>query len=129
MDGCKNGEPLDWPCFNPLEEHKKNRCCSLLILDAYRIHMMGSFVNQIQSLRIKIQHIMGACTWLYQPVDVGVNYPIKREMTEQWKKWMFDGGGVVDHAAKEPSQKLVDEWIIWMYKNASVEIGKNTWKK
>ena len=62
-------------------------------------------------------------------MDIGVNPPIKREMTEHQEKWMFDGCGVVDDVAKEPSSKLVAEWIIGMYKNISVEIGKNAWKK
>jgi hypothetical protein len=113
----------------PWRNTRKLGVVPLLILDAYRVHVMGSIVNWIQSLRIKVQHIPGGCTWLCQPVDIGVNYPIKREVTEQWEKWMLDGGGVVDGVAKEPSQKLVAEWIIRMYKNISVEIGKNAWKK
>jgi hypothetical protein len=40
-------------------------------------------------------------------VDVGINRPIKMQMTEQWEKWMFEGGGIVDGVAKEPSLKLV----------------------
>jgi hypothetical protein len=45
--------------------------------------MMGSIVNRIQALGIEVQHIPGGCTYLYQPVDVGVNKPIKKEMTIQ----------------------------------------------
>ena len=93
----------------PWRNTRKPGVVLLLILDAYRVHMMGSIVNRIQSLGIQVQHIPGGCTWLCQPVDVGVNCPIKREMTEQWEKWMFDGGGVVDGVAKEPSWKLVAE--------------------
>jgi hypothetical protein len=47
----------------------------------------------------------------------------------QWEKWMFDGGGIVDGVAKEPTPKLVAEWIIRSYKNISEETGKNAWKK
>jgi hypothetical protein len=50
-------------------------------------------------------------------------------MTEQWEKWMFNGGGVVDGVAKEPTRKLVAEWIIGAYRNITTEIGKNAWKK
>jgi hypothetical protein len=34
---------------------------------------------------------------------VSINSPIEMEMTEQWEKWMFDGGGIVDGVAKEPT--------------------------
>ena len=57
----------------------------LLILDEYRVHMMGSIVNRIQSLGIEVQHIPAGCTYLCQPVDIGINRPIKKAMMEQWK--------------------------------------------
>ena len=53
----------------------------LLVLDSYRVHMMGSIVNHIQALGIEVQHIPGGCTYLCQPVDVGINHSIKKEMT------------------------------------------------
>ncbi len=113
----------------PWKDSRKPGVVPLLILDAYRVHMMGSIVNRIQSLGIEVHHIPGGCTWLCQPVDVGVNRPIKKEMTEQWEKWMLDGGGLVDGVVKEPTRKLVAEWIIGTYRNISVETGKNAWKK
>jgi hypothetical protein len=113
----------------PWKESRKPGVVPLLILDAYRVHMMGSIVNRIQSLGVEVQHIPGGCTWLCQPVDVGINRPIKKEMTEQWEKWMFNGGGVVDGVVKEPTRNLVAEWIIGAYKNISEEIGQNAWKK
>ncbi len=42
---------------------------------------------------------------------------------------MFDGGGNVDGVAKEPTWKLVAEWIIGTYLNISVDAGKNAWEK
>ncbi len=113
----------------PWKDSRQPGVVPLLILDAYRVHMMGSIINRIQSLGIEVHHIPGGCTWLCQPVDVGINRPIKKEMTEQWEKWMYDGGGVVDSVAKEPTRKLVAEWIIGTYRNISEETGKNAWKK
>jgi len=55
----------------------------LLICDAYCVHMMGSVVNRIQSLGIEVQHVSAGCTNLCQPVDVGINCPIKKEIMEQ----------------------------------------------
>ena len=88
----------------PWRNTRKPGVVLLLILDTYRIHMMGSIVNRIQNLGIEVQHILGGCTWLCQPVDIEVNHPIKTEMTEQAEKWIFDGSRVVDNVAKEPAE-------------------------
>jgi hypothetical protein len=39
--------------------------------------MMKSTVNAIGDLGIEVEHIPGGCTSLCQPVDVGVNKPLK----------------------------------------------------
>ena len=84
----------------------------MLILDAYRVHVMGSLVNRIQSLGIEVQHIPAGCTYLCQPVDVGIDHPIKEEMTDQWEKWMMSGGGVSAGVARTSSRAQVAEWIV-----------------
>jgi hypothetical protein len=101
----------------------------VLILDAYRVHMMGSVVNRIQSLGIEVQHIPAGCTYLCQPVDVGINHPIKKEMTNQWEEWMVTGGGVTAGVAKTPSRAHVLEWIMGAYKAITEETGRNAWRK
>jgi hypothetical protein len=101
----------------------------LLILDAYRVHMMGSIVNRIQSLGIEVQHIPAGCTYLCQPVDIGINRPIKKAMMEQWEDWMYAGGGVVEGVAKPPSRKLVAEWIIDTHKVITEDTARNAWRK
>ena len=75
----------------------------MLILDVYHIHMMGSVVHHIQSLGIEVQHIPAGCTYLCQPVDVGINHSIKKEITNQWEEWMVTSGGVTAGVAKTPS--------------------------
>ena len=101
----------------------------LLILDAYRVHMMGSIVNRIQALGIEVQHIPAGCTYLCQPMDVGINRSIKKEMTEQWEEWMIHGGGVEGGIAKTPTRRQVAEWIVGSYRNISEQTARNTWKK
>ena len=101
----------------------------LLILDAYRIHMMGSIVNRIQALGIEVQHIPAGCTYLCQPVDVGINRSIKKAMTEQWEEWMIHGGGVEGGIAKTPTRRQVAEWIVGSYRNISEQTARNAWKK
>ena len=101
----------------------------LLILDAYLVHMMGSIVNRIQALGIEVQHIPAGCTYLCQPVDVGINRSIKKEMTEQWEEWMIHGGGVEGGIAKTPTRRQVAEWIVGSYRNICEQTARNAWKK
>ena len=84
----------------------------IIILDAYRIHMMGNIVNRIQSLGIEVVHISPGSG-----------------MREKWEDWMMEGSGIVDGAAKEPSRKLVAEWIVEVYSSVPQEIGRNAWMK
>ena len=53
-------------------------------------------------MKYSTKHIPGGCTYLCQPVDVGVNRPIKNKMTENWEDWMFDAGGIETVIAKTP---------------------------
>jgi DDE superfamily endonuclease len=57
----------------------------LLFLDSYKCHLMSSVVNKIQDLGIKVQHIPGGCTGLTQPVDMGINKPLKNTLQESEK--------------------------------------------
>jgi hypothetical protein len=50
-----------------------NDVIPLLILDSYRCHMMALVVQMIQELGVEVKHILGGCTSLCQPVDVGFN--------------------------------------------------------
>jgi hypothetical protein len=52
---------------------------------------------------------------------VGINK--KRE------DWVLEGEGFVDGATKEPTQKLVVEWIVDVYNTISSEMGWNAWQK
>ena len=89
----------------------------ILILDACRVHQMGLVVQHVQLLGIEVIHIPG------------VNKPIKCGLRDRWEQWMVNGEGIVDGQAKEPSCKVVAEWLIDVYKNIPETIGMNAWKK
>jgi hypothetical protein len=42
---------------------------------------------------------------------------------------MVNGEGIVDGRAKEPSRKMIAEWLVEVYNNIPEEIGWNAWKK
>ena len=62
-----------------------------------------------------------------QPINVGINKPIKSHLREKWEHWMTDGEGIVDGVAKEPSRKVVAEWLVETYTTMSETIGRNAW--
>ena len=57
----------------------------LLVLDLYRVCLMGSVVNRIQEMGIEVLHIPGGCTYLCQPVDIGINKTLKGAMRAKWE--------------------------------------------
>ena len=50
-------------------------------------------------------------------------------MRAKWEDWMTDGGGIVDGVAKEPSRKLMSEWLIDAYYGIPETVGRNSWLK
>ena len=89
----------------PWKNMKSPGIVPTLILDVYCIHMMGSIVNCIQLLGIEVIHIPAGCTYLCQPVVMGINKSIKNGMQDKWKDWMIEGAGIVNGSAKDPSRK------------------------
>ena len=98
----------------------------ILILDAHRIHQMGSVVNHIQAMGIEVIHIPAGCTYLCQPIDMGINKPLKSAMREKWEEWMIRDG-IVHGRAKEPSCKQVTEWLVDVYTSIPEQVGWNAW--
>ena len=49
----------------------------LLLLDSFRCHMMANVVKACNDPGVKVEHIPGGCTYLCQPVDIGINKPCK----------------------------------------------------
>ena len=69
------------------------------------------------------------CTYLCQPVDVGINKTLKSRMREKWEDWMVTGEGMVNGSAKEPTRQLVAEWAVEVYKTIPVQTVRNSWMK
>jgi hypothetical protein len=113
----------------PWKNAKAPGIVPLLILDAYRVHMMGNIINRIQSLGIEVVHIPPGCTYLCQPVDVGVNKVIKSRMRNKWEDWMVVGNGFENGVAKEPSRRLVAEWVLEVYNEIPQQTARNAWMK
>ena len=83
----------------------------IIFLDSYRCHMMASVVSKIQNLGCEVEHIPGGCTGNVQPVDVGINRPLKCGARAEWEQWMLDEmqeKGCI----QAPSRRLIATWCI-----------------
>ena len=91
--------------------------------------MMGPVVKMIQQLGIEVQYIPGGCTYLCQPIDVGVNRPLKKAIKNLWEDWMYDTVGENGWDAVTPSCKMIATWVSEVYWTIDQKICKNAWKK
>ena len=99
----------------------------ILLLDSYRCHMMQSVVRAIEDLGCEVDHIPGGCTSLCQPVDVGVNKPLKTRMKQKWETWMIDEL-LQDGIVRSPTRRHIAEWCLHAYTNLPEQMVCNSWR-
>ncbi len=116
-------------CLSPWKATLPPHTVPLLILDSFRVHMMGPIVTKIQSLGIEVQHIPGGCTYLCQPIDIGVNKPIKKALAEHWEDWADTEGIGEGREMKTPSRELISSWVGEAYWTLKTKTCENAWKK
>jgi hypothetical protein len=88
--------------------------------------MMGSVVKAIEELGVQVEHIAGSCTYLCQPLDIGVNKPFKLRMQHLWKEWMI-ADGLLTGKTSPPTRGDVANWCSTVYKNLPEGIIQNSW--
>jgi hypothetical protein len=98
----------------------------ILFLDSYRCHMMTSVVTAIQELGVEVQHIPGGCTYLCQPVDVGVNKTVKVSIRSQWEEWMVEEG-LQENTTTPPTRELIVKWARKAISEMPETVGRNAW--
>lgn len=98
----------------------------LLILDAYKCHMDGNNVRMIQDMGIELLIIPGGCTYLCQPLDVGVNRSLKVSVKSQWDDWMESEGAVT---LQKPSRELIGKWVLKAWDDLEAQTIRKSWKK
>lgn len=100
----------------------------VLILDAFKVHTMFSVVDAIQALGVRIEIIPSGCTFLCQPVDIGINKPIKEDIRKSWEAWMLSQN-IERGVSRAPSRRLISDWTLSAFGNISSEIIQNAWKR
>ena len=111
--------------LKPYIDHAPPGIIPLLLLDLYCCHMMKSIVNAIENLGVEVEHIPGSCTFLCQPVDVGVNKPFKSRMRILWEEWMISTGLHDGKITSLPTRKHIADWCWNLSQDLPQQIVRN----
>eukprot|EP00956_Cyclotella_meneghiniana_P022973 scaffold44062_cov82-Cyclotella_meneghiniana.AAC.1 len=82
--------------------------------------------RQMRQRIVIILHIPGGCTYLCQPLDVGVNRPLTRMVKAQWDDWMETEGA---STLQKPSRKQIGEWVLKAWNDLDEQHVRNSRKK
>lgn len=74
--------------------------------------MMTKGVNKIEMSEVQIEHILGGCTALIQPVDSGSKKRFKGSVHNLLDKLLVNDGVIVDQTVKCPTGDQIPKWII-----------------
>ena len=99
----------------------------LLLLDEYAVHRMEEITTQIRNLGCELITIPGGTTSHTQPVDVGVNKPLKGCVRSKWNDFLMSQD-VTSPRFKPPSRAILANWIVEAMNEISEEVVKNAWR-
>jgi hypothetical protein len=88
---------------------------------------MASVVNRIEDLGVEVEHIPGGVTSLTQPVDVGINKPMKNYVVRQWEDYMLEHG-IKEAITKPPNRFVFANWILASQAQLTKAVIKNAWR-
>ena len=77
----------------------------------------------------KIYHGCCGCTYLCQPIDVGINKPIKNAVAEHWEDWADIEGMGEGRERKIPSRELISSWVGEAYWTRNTKTCENASNK
>jgi hypothetical protein len=101
----------------------------VILPDANQCHMMQSVVSVIAVLGVEVIHILGGCTGLYQPLDVGINKLFKHGIHLLWEEWMMNMLDT-DGKIREATRKEVAAWTAEVFRDMmGKKLLNNLWQK
>ena len=122
---------LQWvkEVLEPWLKHVPAGIVPYLLLDSYKCHLMSSVVHAIQDLGIEVEHIPGGCTGLVQPLDVGVNTPLKNRIRRKWEEYMLEEGLAKMTVSKPLTRQRMATWVTESSDDLSEHIVKAAWRR
>ena len=103
-----------------------NRMLTMLILDEAGAHMTSSVRRELADLNTFVCIIPGGYTSKLQPMDVGLNKPLKDHVRYEVEAFMME-----NPPGTKPNRKFVTSWIskAWGHLKQKPDIAVKTWKK
>jgi DDE superfamily endonuclease. len=99
-----------------------------VLLDSYRCHMTDAVKHAMDDIGVEYVHIPGGCTGLCQPVDVGINKPLKDRMVRKWEQFLMENREEeVRGKIPSPSREELGQWIIDSLNSMDEQLIKNAW--
>ena len=119
---------LQWvkEVLEPWSKNVPDGIVPYLFLDSYKCHLMSSVVHAIQDLGIEVDHIPGGCTSLVQPLDMGVNKPLKNWIRRKWEEYMLEEGLAMT-VSKPPTWQQMATWVMECLDDLGKHIIKAAW--
>jgi hypothetical protein len=82
----------------------------------------------MEAIGAQLRLIPGGCTWLCQPIDVGIGKPFKDRLREKWWDWMI-GPSEFDAIIGNASRDEIQQWITEVWDAMPEDIIRNSWLK
>ena len=112
----------------PYLQEKAQGVPCLLLLDAFSAHWSPQTTAKFQEIGITTYKIPPGCTYLVQPIDVGIGKPFKDRVRSKWWQWMLEQGA--DQATfLSPSREQGTKWVADSWDSIPLEIVRNAWRK
>ena len=105
-----------------VRNHCQGRVGSYILMDEFKVHMMGVCVRELGNLGTAIDYVPGGYTSKLQMLDVGVMKPFKDFMTQEYEKFMV--GNTDGHNVKRLD---VENWVDRSWSRITEETIFNTW--
>ena len=100
----------------------------ILFLDAFSAHHCQAVRNKLASMGVSVVKIPEGCTWLVQPVDVGVAKSFRDRCRSKWWQWMIEQMEAESHHLSV-DRELASQWIAETWRDFPSEIIRNAWQK
>ena len=100
----------------------------LLFLDAFTAHHTQAVLNKLDSMGVRVIKIPEGCTWLVQPVDVGIGKTFRDHCRDKWWDWMISQAQAGRHRWNV-DRELASQWISETWRDFPADIVRNAWRR
>jgi hypothetical protein len=96
---------------------------SLMIMEEFKFHFMGSCLNAIQNTGTEVEFVVGGCNGCVQILNTSINHTFKAYDREEFQNLMF-----TNLSFRHPTWGEVASWVNTAWKKSTEDKIKNTWK-